>query len=994
MKKPLLLVKILTPMILVALVIGIGSLQVLYKDMVKARSASMLSLAETNAELINAVAAYDYREAPSDHKEDAFAATMSQVEDAFNSLSALEGTEELLVVRRINDALEILVHQETKVKERSHSETVPVNSDYARPMLEGLAGKSGLMWVFDDADNELLVAYAPVPKLAVSVIVEATWDDMIAPFVSTAIMLITLGIGAIGVATAYTYTQIMQLFKGTLRAQDQAQQALKEAEAAQNVLEHALKSSGEGFALFDAEDRLVICNDVYRDIYKTHADAIKKGNSFEEILRTGLSRGAFPDAIGVEEIWLADRLQQHRLPTSRVEQQVGDRWLLISEQRIEGGGTVGVRTDITELKNKERELRDSERRFRDFTQTASDWVWETDANHRIKDTSIRAADVPNFDIDNLQGKRRDEYAAEPTDTPKWREHYETLEARQPFRDFQYQVQLNDRTVLTISISGVPVFDDVGNFLGYRGTGRDITALIETRERFRVAFESVTVGIVFADEEGVIEGFNPKAENIFGYSAEQVIGQNVSMLMPNPDSSRHHTYIKNYLSTGEAQIIGIGREVKGKKQDGTIFPMNLGIAEMNVQGRRHFIASITDLTAEHALEQQLRRSQKMEAIGQLTGGVAHDFNNLLGIIVGNLDLARRKIDDDSPISKFVSKAMTAAERGATLTRRLLNFSRQAPEENAAVVINDILAELRELIGKSITSKIGFELKLADNLPAVRLNVGDFEDAIINLAINARDAMPDGGQLTIETRVSHIDAITVPAVQKVPEGDYVELIVSDDGKGMTPEIAEQIFQPFFTTKERGKGTGLGLAMVYGFVKRSGGYISLYSESGLGTTFRIYLPFADEDGQKVPYSKFNIEAEAEPEHGNETVLIVDDEQQLAEIAASVLAEYGYTTITAHSGKEGLAIVEERDDIDMVFTDIVMPGGINGLELGDKVREIRPNIAVLTCSGFTAGVLHERAGDKPVYPLVNKPYTNRELANAVRKTLDQTSSDQTGAF
>ncbi|WP_052657611.1 PAS domain S-box protein [Thalassospira sp. HJ] len=983
MKKPLLLAKILTPIILVALVIGIGALQVLYKDMLKERSASMLSLAKTNAELINAVAAYDYRAAPTENKQSAFGATLSQVTDAFNALSALEGTEELLIVHQEGDAIEILVHQETKIKERDHNAPVPLESNYAKPMIEGLNGKSGLMWVDDDHGNELLIAYAPVPKMSVAVLVKITRDELIAPFKATAIMLITLGIAAIGVATAYTYSQIMHVIKRVFSAQEDAHKALDEAQAAKKVLEHALKSSSEGFALFDADDRLVICNDVYREIYKTLADAIKTGNRLEDILRIGLSRGAFPDAVGVEDIWLADRMEQHRKPRSRVEQQVGDRWLLISEQRTEDGGTVGVRTDITELKTKERELRDSEKRFRDFTQTASDWVWESDTEHRVKDTSIRAADVPNFDIDNVKGKRRDEYAAEPTDTPKWRKHYELLEARQPFRDFQYQVQLNDHTVLTISISGVPVFDDLGTFLGYRGTGRDITALIETRERFRVAFESVTVGIVFADETGVIEGFNPEAENIFGYSAEEVIGQNVSTLMPNPDSSRHHTYIKNYLTTGDAQIIGKGREVTGKTKDGTLFPMNLGIAEMNVQGRRHFIASITDLTVEHALEQQLRRSQKMEAIGQLTGGVAHDFNNLLGIIVGNLDLARRKLEEDSPITKFVSKAMTAAERGATLTRRLLNFSRQAPEENEALVINDILVELRELIGKSITSKISFDLKLSADLPPVRLNGGDFEDAIINLAVNARDAMPEGGQLTIETRVSHIDAVTVPSVQKVPEGDYVELIVSDDGKGMTSEVAEQIFQPFFTTKERGKGTGLGLAMVYGFVKRSGGYISLYSEVGLGTTFRIYLPFADDDGQKAPYSAFD--SEAEPEHGTETVLIVDDEQQLAEIAASVLGEYGYKTITAHSGKEGLAIVEERDDIDMVLTDIVMPGGMNGLELADKARERRPHLAVLTCSGFTADVLHQRAADKPVYPLINKPYNNRELANAVRKTLDQ---------
>jgi PAS domain S-box-containing protein len=988
MQKPLLLAKILAPMILVVLIVGTGSLVALYQDMIKARSASMLTLAQTNAELIDAVAAYDYNKAPFYHKDSAFTATLSQVHAAFNSLATLSGTDELLVVRRDGDAFDILVHQNTRVKDRNHSARVPVDTDYAKPMLEGVNGKSGVMWIDDEHGNELLVAYAPVPAMSAAVLVEITRTEMTAPFKTTAIMLMTLAIAAISIATAYTYSQIMHVIKTGEDANEKAHQALREAESAKKILEHALNSTSEGFALFDAEDRLVICNDVLHEMYKSHAEVIKQGSKFEDILRTGLARGAYPDAVGVEEIWLADRLEKHRQQKSRLEQNVGDRWLLISEQRTDDGGVVGVRTDITELKAKERELRENERRFRDFTETASDFVWETDADNRVKYTNFRAIELPNFNVSDLYGLRRDEFAAEPTDTPKWREHFKTLEARLPFRDFQYQLQVQDKPVVTIEISGVPVYDDVGTFLGYRGTGRDVTSLIETRERFRVALESVTVGIVFADEKGVIDGFNPQAEHIFGYSAEEVIGQSVSILMPNPDSARHQTYMENYLRTGHAQIIGKGREVKGKTKNGTIFPMNLGIAEMNVQGRRHFIASITDLTAEHALERQLRRSQKMEAIGQLTGGVAHDFNNLLGIIVGNLDLAKRKVEEGSPISKFVGKAMTAAERGATLTRRLLNFSRQAPEENAAVVINDILVDLRELIDKSITSKISFELKLLEDLPPVRLNVGDFEDAIINLAVNARDAMPNGGQLTIETRLSHIDAAPNPAMQKVPEGDYVELVVSDDGNGMTPEVAEQIFQPFFTTKERGKGTGLGLAMVYGFVKRSGGYISLYSEVGIGTSFRIYLPIANADGDAAPETTFDMQAE--PQHGTETILIVDDEQQLAEIAESVLGEYGYKTICAYSGKEGLAIIEERDDIDMLFTDIVMPGGMNGPELADLARKRQPNLAVLTCSGFTADVLHDRAPDKAVYPLINKPYNNRELANAVRKTLDQ-SRDET---
>ncbi|MFV1850845.1 MAG: PAS domain S-box protein [Thalassospira sp.] len=983
MNKPLLVTKILAPFVLVALIIGIGGLHVLYKELIEERRASLLRLAATNAELINAVAEYDQTHTLEKGDGAAFTATLSQLRNAFGTLTTLDAAGELLIVRRSGDKIDILIHQNTRHLGEDHPAHLHISDGYAQPMLEALAGRSGTTWTKDSHDREVLIAYAPAPAMGVAVMIEVHRDELLAPFISTAVMLVTIGIAAIAVAASFTYSQTVRVVENALFDRKQSIEALEKAEEAQRTLEHALKSTGEGFALFDAEDRLVACNDVYRDIYKSHSDAIKPGNRFEDILRTGLSRGAFPDAIGVEEIWLADRLREHKKTRSKIEQQVGDRWLLISEHRTEDGGTVGVRTDITELKNKERELRESEKRFRDFTLTASDWVWETDPEHRIKRTSIRTDEVPSFDLNSILGKRRSEFAAEETDNFKWRKHNETLEARLPFRDFQYQIALDKDRVRTISISGVPIYDDDGQFCGYRGTGRDLTDIIESRERFRVAFESVTVGIIFADERGVIEGFNPEAERIFGYHADEVLGRNVSTLMPNPDRERHHSYMNNYLGGGPAQIIGKGREVKGLNKDGTVFPMNLGIAEMNVQGRRHFIASITDLTVEHALEHQLRRSQKMEAIGQLTGGVAHDFNNLLGIIVGNLDLARRRLEGDSPVAKFVGKAMTAAERGATLTRRLLNFSRQAPEENAPIIINHVLRDLRDLIGKSITSKISFELVLEEAIPTVQLNQGDFEDAVINLALNARDAMPDGGQLIIETRVTHIDDLPPPAIQRVPSGDYVELIISDDGVGMNADLTDQIFQPFFTTKDQGKGTGLGLAMVYGFVKRSGGYISVYSELGLGTTFRIYLPIAPTVMQTASNSSFDTAAE--PKSGDETILIVDDEQQLAEVASSVLEEYGYTTLVAHSGIEGLEVLKDHPEIDMVFTDIVMPGGMNGMELGDQARELRPEIAILTCSGFTAGILHERGEDKPIYPMISKPYNNRELANAIRTTLDQ---------
>lgn len=509
------------------------------------------------------------------------------------------------------------------------------------------------------------------------------------------------------------------------------------------------------------------------------------------------------------------------------------------------------------------------------------------------------------------------------------------------------------------------------------------ALMETEqaeERLRIAFESMTNGVIFIDQNGCIEGFNPAAEKMFDYSADEVFGQNVAMLM----SEKHQAqFLETHLETGKIKAIGVARELTAKRKSGDEFPIHLGVAEMNLRGARYFVGSIRDLSAEKNLENQLRRSQKMEAIGQLTGGIAHDFNNLLGIIIGNLDLARRKLEADSKLYRQVDKAITAANRGATLTRRLLSFSRKNSEDLAATDINDVVTELRELISRSITTDIEIRLNLADRLWPANINKGDFEDSMINLAINARDAMPDGGTLTIETRNMYVDRTPNPAFQKLTPGPYVELALTDTGTGMSPEVAERIFEPFYSTKDTGKGTGLGLSMVYGFVQRCGGAISVYSEVGEGTAFRIYLPRAENEAEPG-IAEVDAQEELELVGGSESILIVDDEPDLAEIADTVLSELGYSTRIAHSGAEALEILNDHNNFDMLLSDVIMPGGINGFQLAARVTESRPEVRVLMVSGFTGGFKHGAEEAAQVHRLLRKPYNGRELALEVRKVLD----------
>lgn len=639
-----------------------------------------------------------------------------------------------------------------------------------------------------------------------------------------------------------------------------------------------------------------------------------------------------------------------------------------------------------------RNLHDSEDKFIQFSEGSSDWFWEQDKDFKFTSVSMYARVNP-FDSENsiILGLRRDQTTTEDITSPKWRRHIEDLEAHRPFKDFTFSSRERDGSASVISVTGFPIFDARGRFKGYRGTGRNLTeqvsrsqALKEAEERLRVAFEAVTCGIIIIDRQGIIQSVNPESCRIFGYDHEAMVGNNVSMLMSGTHAIQHDSYIANYLETGDAKIIGIGREVSGARKDGAEFPLFLGIGEMNIDGRRQFIASITDLTKQRNIEHQLRRAQKMDAIGQLTGGLAHDFNNLLGIVIGNLDLAKRKAIELPAITRNLDKAIAAAERGTNLTRRLLNFSRQTPLEVNSVDLNEVVLGFRALTAQSVLGQAVLQIHLAQGLPTVICNQSDLEDALLNISINARDAMPDGGRLIIETGVYEVIPTDTLVEAGLKPGWYATLTVSDTGVGIPPEIQERIFEPFFTTKMASKGTGLGLPMVYGFVQRSRGHITVYSEPGLGTTIRIYLPVSDGNNE-IDNLETNAFVSNEMPTGHETVLVVDDEPGLREIAESTLSELGYKIIVAENGYQALSILRSNQDIDLLFTDLVMPGSIDGLQLAEMIMKEQPKLKILLTSGFTGQIMDKKRAEQWTSSLLTKPYSNARLAQAVRTKLDQ---------
>jgi signal transduction histidine kinase/ActR/RegA family two-component response regulator len=401
---------------------------------------------------------------------------------------------------------------------------------------------------------------------------------------------------------------------------------------------------------------------------------------------------------------------------------------------------------------------------------------------------------------------------------------------------------------------------------------------------------------------------------------------------------------------------------------------------------HQTSRLKENVRQHIVEQrqteaQLRQAQKMEAVGQLTGGIAHDFNNLLGVIIGNLDLLSERMQPTTPLKDLIEEALDGALRGAELVQRLLAFSRKQPLQPAPIDLNKRLPQIAGMLRRTLGENIELKLTCGTQLWPALADAAQTEEAVLNLAINARDAMPNGGTLTIETANVSLDDDYASQQAELTAGDYVLLAISDTGKGMSPAILERAFEPFFSTKEAGKGSGLGLSMVYGFVKQSEGHIKIYSEEGFGTTVKIYLPRANAIDSAEAQTQL---AESHSARGHELILVVDDNERMLAVTLKQLADLGYRTLASANAKEALSVLEEHPEIDLLFTDVIMPGGMTGCQLAREVRKRRPTLKILLTSGYTAQAVANGCHDLAGLELLQKPFRKSELAAKLRHTLD----------
>ena len=508
------------------------------------------------------------------------------------------------------------------------------------------------------------------------------------------------------------------------------------------------------------------------------------------------------------------------------------------------------------------------------------------------------------------------------------------------------------------------------------------ALLRSEERFRVLLEAAPDAIIISDDDGRIVHANERASKDFGYEPDALLSRRIDDLVPIDVRGRHAALRAGYMSHPETRVVRPVVDMHGLRADGSEFPVEISLAPVETDAGLLVMSVIRDRSQQHEMEAQFRQSQKMEAIGQLTGGMAHDFNNLLGIIIGNLDLLDRNLSGDDLAGRRLASARKAALRGADLTSRMLAVARRQSLQPQATDVNDVIRDIVAILPRTLGPDIELSLELDESVPAVMVDRSQLENALLNLALNARDAMPSGGRLYIRTEAVDLDADYAPAQNgDIVPGWYVRISISDTGSGMSQDTLQRAFEPFFTTKQPGKGTGLGLAMIYGFIKQSRGNIRMYSEPGEGTTVKAYLPATE---QTVDACRGTGKDEEHRVGGRETILVVDDEVDLLDIAVTCLEEAGYTVYASPDGHTALEILARHPETDLLLTDVVMPGGLHGVALAEKARERVATIQVVYTSGFPSNVLADKVELKLDAPMVGKPYRRDELLRRVREVLD----------
>jgi PAS domain S-box-containing protein len=644
----------------------------------------------------------------------------------------------------------------------------------------------------------------------------------------------------------------------------------------------------------------------------------------------------------------------------------------------------------------------SQARYRELFDSVPIGLYRTTEDGRVLDSNVAMAQMLGFaDADAFATQPWNELWVDPADWEAW---HEAIERDGVVRGFETRLRGADGSIHWLVVEARGVRDDDGRVRWHEGSAVDLTdrrlaedALRASEARKGAMLEAAIDGVIGMDATGRITEFSPAAERTFGYRRDDVIGKRLAEVLVPPDlRERHRTGLARYLATGEASILGRRLELRALRADGRQIPVEVAINRIDVPGPPAFTGYVRDISAQRRLEESLRQAQRMDAIGQLAGGVAHDFNNMLTVIDGFSALLLDDLDEGDLRRELVMEIQRATARASSLTAQLLSVSRRQVLHLQPVDLNRLVAHLLPLLRRVVPEDVVTNVHTAAEPVVVDIDDAHFEQVMLNLAVNARDAMVSGGTLTIETAIVELDAAFAEGRPGVRPGRHAMLAVGDTGIGMDAATLARIFEPFFTTKDIGKGTGLGLAMVYGTVQQSGGHIWVQSEPGHGTTVRIYLPLS---GAKP------AEPEALAEHGPRrlgrgvTVLVAEDEDQVRELMVRALEKAGCTVITASDGAEALSAVDTGQRLDLAVADVIMPGG-NGPEVVRLLRRTRPHLRALFVSGYAPKFGTSRGIPLEGEPhFLQKPFTLSQFIDAVGKVLeapevaDDDAAPETGA-
>ena len=757
----------------------------------------------------------------------------------------------------------------------------------------------------------------------------------------------------------------------------------------------AFQDAATGVAIASTDGRFLECNQAYCEML---------GYSAEELTQLDFHQLTHPDDKEQNQQEISDILLgilDSRILEKRYIHKTGETvWarLSITLQRDDSGNPlhlIAITENITNTKLAEAQRSEAERSLMQLLRNLPGVAYRSlsDEQWTMLYVSEAFERLTGYNAEDVIGNQRIEFASliHPDDREKmYVETIKAIEQNQPFQ-VEYRIIHKDSGIRWLWEQGSGVRDKDGNIVAIEGYMTDITLqkeadanIRESEQRFQLLskatndaiwdWDLLTNELWWSDSFATLFGIDTQSKKPSIKGWEKRI---------HPDE--RNRVLNNLKRAIETQQQSWSENYKFQRQDGDYADViDRGYVIYNSANEAiRMVGGITDITDRLEIEEKLRQSQRLEAVGQLTGGVAHDFNNLLTVIVGNAEIITESLASDSKLRGLSEMIQEAADRGAELIRSLLAFSRKQALDPKHIDANQLLNNFQGLLSRSIGEAIQLELALEPDLWLAQVDPGQLENALLNLAINARDAMPSGGRLLIETLNVSLSE-DYGSQHDVTPGDYVIIGVSDTGVGIAPENLDKVFEPFYTTKSKDKGTGLGLAMVYGFARQSYGHINVYSEVGQGTTIRLYLPRSPEE---VATAENASVLHNQPQIGNESILVVEDDELVRNYVISQLEFMGYKVISASNGSEAMEIIQSDADFDLLFTDVVMPGGMSGRELSDKAQRIRPQLKVLFTSGYTENSIVHHGRLDPGVMLLSKPYSRDELTTKIRKSLQNES-------